>query len=34
MKKEIQRVIAQLSTWTRGLGILNIDTQLNSLELK
>ena len=33
-KKEIEKTIAQLSIWKCGLGILDIDTQLNSLELK
>ena len=34
IKVEIEKTIAQLSIWKCGLGILNIDTQLNSLELK
>ena len=33
-EKEIEKTIAQLSIWKCGLGILDIDTQLNSLELK
>ena len=33
-QKEIEKKIAQLSIWKCGLGILDIDTQLNSLELK
>ena len=33
IKKEIQKTIAQLSTWKCGLGILDINTQLNSVEL-
>ena len=34
IKKKIEKTIAQLSIWKSGLGILNIDTQLNSLELQ
>ena len=34
IKVENEKTIAQLSIWKCGLGILNIDTQLNSLELK
>ena len=34
IKKEIEKTIAQLSIWKCGLGILDIDTQLISLELK
>ena len=34
IKEEIEKTIAQLSIWKCGLGILDIDTQLNSLELK
>ena len=33
-KKEIGKTIAQLSVWNYRIGILNIDTQLISLELK
>ena len=33
-KKEIEKTIAQLSIWKCRLGILDIDNQLNSLELK
>ena len=32
IKQEIGKTIAQLSIWKCGLGILDIDTQLNSLE--
>ena len=34
IKEKIEKTIAQLSIWKCGLGILDIDTQLNSLELK
>ena len=34
IKEEIEKTIAQLSIWKCGLGILDIDTQLNSLELQ
>ena len=34
VKEEIEKTIAQLSIWKCGLGILDIDTQLNSLGLK
>ena len=34
IKKEIEKTIAQLSIWKCELGILDIDTQLISLELK
>ena len=35
IKKKIEKTIAQLSNSPKcGLGILNIDTQLNSLELQ
>ena len=34
IEKKIGKAIAQLSIWKYGLGILYIDTQLNSLELK
>ena len=34
IKKEIEKTIAQVSTRKCGLGILDIDTQLNSLDLK
>ena len=34
MKEKNKTTIAQLSIWKRGLGILDIDTQLNSLELQ
>ena len=33
IEKKIGKAIAQLSIWKYGLGILYIDTQLNSLEL-
>ena len=32
IKEEVGKTIAQLSIWKCGLGILDIDTQLNSLE--
>ena len=34
IKEEIEKTIAQISIWKCGLSILDIDTQLNSLELK
>ena len=34
IKENIEKTVAQLSIWKCGLGILDIDTQLNSLELK
>ena len=34
IKKEIKETIAQLSIWKCGVGILDIDTQLNCLKLK
>ena len=34
IEKEIGKAIAQLSIWKYGLVILDIDTQLSSLELK
>ena len=34
IKEEIEKAIAQVSIWKCGLGILDIDTQLNSLELQ
>ena len=34
IKEEIEKTIAQLSIWKCGLGILDIDTQLNSVELE
>ena len=34
IKEKIEKTVAQLSIWKCGLGILDIDTQLNSLELK
>ena len=34
IKEEIEKTIAQLSIWKCGLGTLDIDTQLISLELK
>ena len=34
IKEEIEKTIAQPSIWKCGLGILDIDTQLNSLELQ
>ena len=34
IKEEIEKTIAQLSIWKCGLGILDIVTQLKSLELK
>ena len=34
IKEEIEKTIAHVSIWKCGLGILDIDTQLNSLELK
>ena len=33
-KAEIEKTIAETSIWKCGLGILDKDTQLNSLELK
>ena len=34
IKDEIEKIIAQLSIWKRGSSILDIDTQLISLEFK
>ena len=34
IKEEIEKTIAQLSIWKCGLGILDIDSQLSSLELQ
>ena len=34
IKDKIEKTIAQLSIWKCALGILDIDTQLNSLELQ
>ena len=34
IKEEIEKIIAHVSIWKCGLGILDIDTQLNSLELQ
>ena len=34
IKEEIEKTIAQISIWKYGLGILDIDTPLNSAELK
>ena len=34
IKEEIEKAIAQLSIWKCGLGVLDIDTQLNFIELK
>ena len=34
IKKVIEKTIAHLSSWKCGLAILDIDTQLISLELK
>ena len=34
VKEEIEKTIAELSIWKCGLGILDINTQLNSLELQ
>ena len=34
VKEKIEKTIAQLSIWKCGLGILDIVTQLKSLELK
>ena len=34
MKKKIEKTITQLSIWKFGVGILDINTQLNSIELK
>ena len=34
IKDEIEKIIAQLSIWKRGPSILDIDTQLISLEFK
>ena len=31
IKEEIEKTIAQISIWKSGQGILDIDTQLNSL---
>ena len=33
IKEEIEKAIAQLSIWKCGLGVLDIDTQLNFIEL-
>ena len=33
IKEEIEKAMAELSIWKCGLGILDIDTKLNSLEL-
>ena len=33
IKRKLKKTIAQLSIWICWLGILDIDTQLNSLEL-
>ena len=34
IKEEIEKSIAQVSNWRCGLGILDIDTQLHSVELQ
>ena len=34
IKEEIEKAIAQISNWKCGLGILDVDTLLKSLELK
>ena len=34
IKDEIEKIIAQLSIWKRGSSILDIDTQLISVEFK
>ena len=34
IKEEIEKAIAQLSIWKSKLGVLDIDTQSNSLKLK
>ena len=34
IKDEIEKTIAPLSIWKCSLGILDIETQLNSLELQ
>ena len=34
IKEEIEKTIAQISNWKCGLGILEVDTLLKSLELK